>query len=84
MVKLHDIFYSYIIYLLYKKYMPKTKLTSVNILESVYNDFKKNIIGTDLTLQKIVNRSLDLYNNNQDVKNLIDNHETQNIKNSKF
>lgn len=62
----------------------KTKLTSVNILESVYNDFKKNIIGTDLTLQKIVNRSLDLYNNNQEVKNLIDNHETQNIKNSKF
>lgn len=62
----------------------KTKLTSVNILESVYNDFKKNIVGTDLTLQKIVNRSLDLYNNNQDVKKLIDSHETQNAKNSKF
>jgi hypothetical protein len=62
----------------------KTKLTSVNILVDVYNDFKKNIVGTDLTLQKIVNRSLDLYNNNEDVKKLINGHETKNIKNSKF
>lgn len=62
----------------------KTKLTSVNILENVYNDFKKNIIGTDLTLQKIVNRSLDLYNKDSKIKDIIDNHETLNIKNSKF
>lgn len=62
----------------------KTKLTSVNILENVYNDFKKNIIGTDLTLQKIVNRSLDLYNKNSDIKNIIDKHETSNMKNSKY
>lgn len=62
----------------------KTKLTSVNILENVYNDFKKNIIGTDLSLQKIVNRSLDLYNTNPQIKEIIDNHETQKIKNSKY
>jgi hypothetical protein len=62
----------------------KVKLTSVNILESVYNQFKKNIVGTDLTLQKIVNRSLDLYNNNPDIKQIIDNHETSKIKNSKY
>lgn len=62
----------------------KTKLTSVNILESVYNEFKKNIVGTDLTLQKIVNRSLDLYNTNDDVRKIIDSHETQKTKNSKF
>lgn len=62
----------------------KTKLTSVNILENVYNDFKKNIIGTDLTLQKIVNRSLDLYNTNTEIKEIIDNHETTKMKNSKY
>jgi hypothetical protein len=62
----------------------KTKLTSVNILENVYNDFKKNIIGTDLTLQKIVNRSLDLYNTNSEVREIIDNHETSKMKNSKY
>lgn len=62
----------------------KTKLTSVNILENVYNDFKKNIIGTDLTLQKIVNRSLDLYNTNSEVREIIDNHETSKMRNSKY
>lgn len=62
----------------------KVKLTSVNILENVYNEFKKNIIGTDLTLQKIVNRSLDLYNNDPKIKEIIDKHETTNLKNSKY
>lgn len=62
----------------------KVKLTSVNILENVYNEFKKNIVGTDLTLQKIVNRSLDLYNKNPKIKEIIDKHETSNIKNSKY
>lgn len=62
----------------------KVKLTSVNILENVYNEFKKNIVGTDLTLQKIVNRSLDLYNKNPQIKEIIDKHETSNIKNSKY
>lgn len=61
-----------------------TKLTSVNILENVYNDFKKNIIGTDLTLQKIVNRSLDLYNTDPEIKEVIDNHETSKMKKSKY
>jgi hypothetical protein len=62
----------------------KIKLTSVNILEDVYNEFKKNIIGTDLTLQKIVNRSLDLYNRNSEIKEIINKHETSNLKNSKY
>jgi hypothetical protein len=64
--------------------LKKVKLTSVNILENVYNEFKKNTIGTDLTLQKIVNRSLDLYNNDPKIKKIIDEHETTNLKNSKY
>lgn len=62
----------------------KTRLTSVYILEPVYNEFKKNIINTDLTLQKIVNRTLDLYNNDPAFKEIIDKHDTQDIKNSKY
>ena len=62
----------------------KTKLTSVYILEKVYNEFKKNIVDTDLTLQKIVNRSIDLYNKDQNFKDIIDNHDTLDVKNSKY
>jgi hypothetical protein len=62
----------------------KTKLTSVNILNDVYNEFKKEIVGTDLTLQKVVNRVLDLYCTNPEIKNMINSHETSKIKNSKY
>jgi outer membrane protein OmpA-like peptidoglycan-associated protein len=60
------------------------KLTSVNIIKDVYFEFKKNSIDSDITLQKVVNRVLDLYNKNPQVKELINNHETLDIKNSKY
>jgi hypothetical protein len=62
----------------------KVKMTSVNILEEVYFKFKKDTVETDLTLQKIVNRTLDLYCNNAEFKNKIDNHKTLNLKNLKY
>jgi hypothetical protein len=62
----------------------KVKMTSVNILEEVYFKFKKDTVETDLTLQKIVNRTLDLYCNNPEFKNKIDNHKTLNLKNLKY
>ena len=36
----------------------EVKLTSVNILKDVYINFKKNTVETDMTLQKIVNRTI--------------------------
>ena len=42
-----------------------TKLTSVNVLEDVYNKFKVKAVNSEINLQKLVNRSLDLYNNDQ-------------------
>ena len=39
----------------------KTQLTSVKILTSLYKDFKVATINDGITLQKLVNRSLDLY-----------------------
>ena len=41
--------------------MSDTKLTSVKILENLYSRFKLDTVNTKMTLQKITNRSVDLY-----------------------
>lgn len=50
------------------------KLTSVHILNNVYKIFKKKSIDSGVSLQKLVNNSLDLYNTDENFKNKIDNH----------
>lgn len=62
----------------------ETKLTSVKIIEKNYYEFKKLTINTDLTLQKFVNRCVDLYVKENEFKNKINSHETDGIKNSKY
>lgn len=62
----------------------KIKLTSVNVIEETYFNFKRTTIETDMTLQKIVNRSLDLYINDKEFKSRIDHHKTNGQENSKF
>ena len=41
--------------------MKNTKLTSVKILEALYNRFKLNTVNTKMTLQKLTNRSVDRF-----------------------
>ena len=41
--------------------MKDTKLTSVKILEALYERFKLNTVNTKMTLQKLTNRSVDRY-----------------------
>tara|TARA_Y100000034_G_C6891971_1_gene410547 strand:- start:458 stop:646 length:189 start_codon:yes stop_codon:yes gene_type:complete len=41
--------------------MEDTKLTTVKILSELYNKFKKETIENEFTLQKLVNRSMFLY-----------------------
>ena len=41
--------------------MDKSKLTSVKILEDLYKRFKSTTVNTKMTLQKLTNRSIDLY-----------------------
>jgi hypothetical protein len=60
------------------------KLTSVNLIKNVYYGFRSITAETDMNLQKLVNRSLDLYNKDENFRNRIDSHETTGIKNSKF
>ena len=44
------------------------KLTSVKILKDLYKKFKYNTISDEFTLQKLVNRSMDLYLMDDDFK----------------
>jgi hypothetical protein len=61
-----------------------TKLTSVNVLEEVYNKFKVNVINEEINLQKLVNRSLDLYNSDESFKKKINDHDKLTTSGTKF
>jgi len=60
------------------------KLTSVNILKDVYIGFKKTTLETDMNLQKLVNRCIDLYTKDEKFKDTVDNHKTLGVRGSKF
>ena len=60
------------------------KLTSVNILDDVYKKFKIKSIESSINLQKLVNRSLDLYNKDEKFREVIDNHNGLASSGSKF
>ena len=61
-----------------------TKLTSVNVLEDVYNKFKVKAVNSEINLQKLVNRSLDLYNNDQTFRDKVKNHDNLTTTGTKF
>lgn len=48
--------------------MKNTKLTSVKILEGLYNSFKLATVNTKMTLQKLTNRSIDMYLNDEEFR----------------
>ena len=62
--------------------MENSKLTSVKIIESLYNRFKKTSVGTDMTLQKLTNRCVDLYINNEEFRELVEDNESLTISGS--
>ena len=51
--------------------MEATKLTTVKILTELYNNFKKETIEDEFTLQKLVNRSMYLYTTDDGFKDNI-------------
>lgn len=63
---------------------PEMKLTSVNILDEVYKKFKMTSVESSINLQKLVNRSLDLYNKDENFRKLINSHNGLSSSNSKF
>ena len=58
-----------------EKVMNKSKLTSVKILEDLYKRFKATTVNTKMTLQKLTNRSIDLYLTDKNYKNTVETHD---------
>ena len=52
--------------------MNNTKLTSVKILQDLYGKFKVATVNTKMTLQKLTNRSIYLYMNDDNYKDIIE------------
>ena len=51
--------------------MKNTKLTSVKLIEELYNNFKRDTIDNGFNLQKLVNRSIYKYTTDSDYKDEI-------------
>lgn len=48
--------------------MTDTKLTTVKIIKGIYSKFKQISFDSNITLQKLVNRSLHKYNTDQNFR----------------
>ena len=62
--------------------MNNSKLTSVKILEDLYKSFKSATVNTKMTLQKLTNRSINLYLTDENYKNNIETHNNLTISGS--
>ena len=62
--------------------MEKSKLTSVKILEDLYKSFKSATVNTKMTLQKLTNRSIDLYLTDEQYKQNLETHDNLTISGS--
>ena len=62
--------------------MDNSKLTSVKILEDLYKRFKYTTVNTKMTLQKLTNRSIDLYLTDEIYKNKLETHDNLTISGS--
>tara|TARA_A100001391_G_scaffold34364_1_gene18627 strand:- start:20 stop:214 length:195 start_codon:yes stop_codon:yes gene_type:complete len=64
--------------------MKNTKLTSVKILESLYERFKLNTVNTKMTLQKLTNRSVDKFLTDEKFKEEIETYDNLTVSGSNF
>lgn len=53
-------------------------LTSVKVIKDKYSSFKSECIQSNFTLQKLVNRSLDLYEKDEEFRERIQNYNSLN------
>jgi len=57
-----------------------TQLTSVKVDKSLFNTFKIECVKRKFSLNKLVNRALDLYLSNEDFRKQLTNYNNPNIK----
>ena len=66
-------------------YMKKQiKLTSVKIIESLYNNFKIKTVNSNMNLQKLVNRAIHQYLNDEEIKESIETYDKLHLSGSQF
>jgi hypothetical protein len=66
------------------KMKSETKLTSVKIITDLYKKFKKVALSEEFTLQKLVNRSMDRYLQEEEYKKSIVEYDNLQISGSNF
>ena len=64
--------------------MKNTNLTSVKILESLYERFKLNTVNTKMTLQKLTNRSVDRFLEDEKYREEIETYDNLTVSGSNF
>lgn len=64
--------------------MENTKLTTVKIIKDVYSKFKKVSFDSNITLQKLVNRSLEKYSEDEQFRNEINSYNELQVSGSQF
>ena len=64
--------------------MKNTKLTSVKILDSLYEKFKLNTVNTKMTLQKLTNRSVDRFLTDEKFREEIETYDNLTVSGSNF
>tara|TARA_Y100000361_G_scaffold62457_1_gene54894 strand:+ start:1022 stop:1216 length:195 start_codon:yes stop_codon:yes gene_type:complete len=64
--------------------MSNTKLTSVKILEGLYNKFKISTINNGMTLQKLTNRAINLYLEDEKFREQVESNDNLIVSSSKL
>jgi len=64
--------------------MKNTKLTSVKIIEELYQKFKLNTVNTKMTLQKLTNRSVDRFLTDEKYREEIETYDNLIVSGSNF
>jgi hypothetical protein len=64
--------------------MADTKLTTVKIIKDIYSKFKRISFDSNITLQKLVNRSVNKYIEDEDFRDEINNYENLQQSGSAF
>jgi hypothetical protein len=62
----------------------ETKLTTVHVIDELYKKFKVESISGSINLQKLVNRCMDLYINDESFRNSVSNHVIDVASDKKF
>ena len=64
--------------------MANTKLTTVKIVKDIYSKFKKISFDSNITLQKLVNRSVHKYIDDESFQEEINNYTELQVSGSQF